>query len=165
MDNEFSYEIGGKAYIQRPLVLGQMRQLMTLMDGVIIIPETGATGLAAALGDKLSQALAIVLVEEGATLSLKDRNIEAIADDLEYTVTLETTMQVVEDFFICNPIASSLERLTGMMIAARRKMVKQTGLKKSASSSAEEISPKEMPSSGDTPQKSASPGSDTVPEM
>ncbi|MEI7591150.1 MAG: hypothetical protein WCJ49_07590 [Deltaproteobacteria bacterium] len=33
----------------------------------------------------------------------------------EFDLQLSVMMQVIEDFFICNPIASILERLNGML--------------------------------------------------
>src|SRR4030042_716835 len=148
--NEFKYEIGGKTYIQRPLVLGQVRQICDLLQDVTIPGNADMAVIIGILGDGMPEALGMV---------------PALAEEIEFEITGEQIMQVIDDFFSCNPIASYLERLTGMLNAARKKVIKRTGLKKSASSSPEETSPKGMPSSGDTPPESASPGSDTAPGM
>ena len=65
---EKTYEIGGKTYTQKPLVLGQVRQLLDLLANVSIPADATAVGLINAIGDKLSLAIAIVLAEPGKSL-------------------------------------------------------------------------------------------------
>ena len=144
-------------------MLGQVRQICDLLQDVTIPGNADMAVIIGILGDGMPEALAIVLTPEGQPVKGKD--IPALAEEIEFEITGEQIMQVIDDFFSCNPIASYLERLTGMLNAARKKVIKRTGLKKSASSSPEETSPKGMPSSGDTPPESASPGSDTAPGM
>lgn len=145
---EFKYEIGGKTYTQKPLVLGQIRQLMSLMKGIVIPHDIGIPGLISLLGDKLPRAIVIVLCEEGK--ALKDKNLEHLESEIEFEISPEQAIQVVEDFFDSNPIVSLLERLKETAGKISEKM-KETGLNKSASSSPVEILPSETPSSGDTP--------------
>ena len=143
---EFKYEIGGVIYTQRPLVLGQIRQLMNLMKGIIIPHDIDTMGLVSLLGDKLPQAVAIVITPEG--MSLKDKDVKALTDEIEFEISPEMSMQVVEDFFTGNPIVSLLEKLNIAVGKIGEKM-KQTGLKNSSAPLPEATSPKETTSSGD----------------
>ena len=151
----YEYKIAGKVYIQNPLVLGQIRQLMHLLEGLKIPRGIDTLGLIAILGGKISQAIAIVITLEGT--SPKEKDISVFASEIEFELSPDITMQVIEDFFDCNPIPLILERLGKIAEAITKKM--QIGSKSSASSSQGEISPKEMPSSGDIPQKTADPTS------
>ena len=145
---EFTYEIGGKKYIQKPMFLGQIRQLMNLMQGIVIPHDIDTMGLVSLLGDKLPLALAIVLTPEG--VSLKDKDIHSLASEIEFEISPETSLQAVEDFFVCNPVPSLLERLGGMAEKISKAMSKETGLKNSSAPLPEEILPKETESSGAT---------------
>ncbi len=114
---EFKYQIGGKTYIQKPLVLGQVKQLNALLDGMVIPKDISVSGLIKLLGDKLPLALAIVLTEKGK--HPKDKDIEALAKELEFEIDADTTSKVVEDFFDCNQIVSLIERIQGVINKAR----------------------------------------------
>lgn len=143
---EFKYEIGGKTYTQKPLVLGQIRQLMNLMKGIVIPHDIDTPGLVSLLGDKLPQTIAVVITPED--MRLKDKDVKTLATEIEFEISPEQAIQVVEDFFDCNPIVSLLERLRKTAGKISEKM-KETGLNKSASSSPVEILSSETPSSGD----------------
>jgi len=157
----YKYEIAGKVYIQNPLVLGQIRQLMHLLEGLKIPREIDTLGLIAILGGKISQAIAIVITLEGT--SPKEKDISVFASEIEFELSPDITMQVIEDFFDCNPIPLILERLGKIAEAITKKM--QIGSKSSASSSQGETSLKEMPSSGDILQKTADPISNIAQEI
>lgn len=107
------YEFGGKVYVQERLVWGQVRQIASALRGVSFQGEVTIPGLIDLAGDRLSTILAIVLTEEGA--SMKDKDLVELAAEIESVIPIETVMQVVEDFFICNPMASVLEKLTGLI--------------------------------------------------
>lgn len=143
-----TYNIGGETYIQKPLVLGQLIQLTRLLNGSAFPESPGVTDIIAALGNRLPLALAIVLIPEGT--ALKDKDVPALASDLEFMIDPETAIQVVNDFFDCNPINSVLEQLTGMAqkITAAIPRTIVTG---SSAPSPEEILPGAIASSGDTP--------------
>ena len=145
---DFVYEIGEKLYLQKPLVLGQIRQMMKAIEGLVIPGEVNPLGLIPVLGDKLPLALAIVLTPEG--VSLKDKDIHSLASEIEFEISPETSLQAVEDFFVCNPVPSLLERLGGMAEKISKAMSKETGLKNSSAPLPEEILPKETESSGAT---------------
>lgn len=107
------YEFGGKVYIQEKLVWGQVRQIASALKGISFAGEMTVPGLIDMLGDKLSLALAVILTEEG--VSMKNKDIEAIAEEIDSTIPIDTMMQVIEDFFTCNPMASILEKLAGLI--------------------------------------------------
>jgi hypothetical protein len=109
------YIIGGKKYLQRPLVIGQLKQLSKLLKDVVISPEVGAAELVEAIGVKLPEALAIVLIPEG--VDIKDKNIEEIVKELEFQVDIETAVKIVEDFFECNQVSSLLKRIQNALKA------------------------------------------------
>ncbi len=137
------YIIGGKKYIQRKLVLGQVQQLLRLIDGVEIkSPDT--LGIIAALGDKIHKALAIVLIPEG--VNVKDKNIDEIAEELAFSIEPELAMKVVEDFFVCTPIVSLFQGLNSIFMKIAKQM--ETQLSNSSASSHKETSQKEKQSSG-----------------
>jgi hypothetical protein len=155
---EKKYAIGGKVYIQRALVLGQTRQLLRLLDGITLPGNLEIRSLIETLGESLPAALAIVLTEEGK--SPKDKDLDALASEMEFAITLEQTAQVVEDFFGCNSLPSLLNKMTeaaGKIGAG----MKATELKTSASSLPAEISPGGTESSGASPLPNASPGETT----
>ncbi len=140
-----TYRIGGKTYEQRPLVLGQLRQLLAVLGDVALPADAGALGLVAALGEKLPLALAVVLTEKGQSPAGKD--LPAAAAEIEFAISPETALEVVEDFFDCNPIASLLDRAAQMIGKLQTRVVPppSTG---SLSSSPAATSAKETASSG-----------------
>jgi len=153
--SEFKYDIGDKAYIQKPLVLGQIRQMIECLKGTTI-QSFRPLEIFNQLKDRMPMLLAIVLTGEGK--SPRDKNLEEMAEEFEFSINIGTAIEVIEDFFDCNPTASVMEKLEGMQIKI---MSQISGLsKKSSSSSQEEISPSETESSGDTLPKNASPSSD-----
>ncbi len=162
---KFTYTIGDRKYTQRPLVLGQINQLVALTRGVIFPKDANVAVLVGLLGNRLPKALAIVLIEDKPTVPsdckdfkyLRDRDIQAIADEIEFNVSPEISIQVIEDFFDCNPIASLSEKFAGLgeKILKFKKTEKGSSTP-SASSSPEATSPKETPSSGASPSPSAS---------
>lgn len=103
------YIIGGKKYIQRPLVIGQLKQLARLLKNVVISPDAGPANIVEAIGDKLPEAIAIVLIPEG--VNVKDKNIEEMVRELEFQVDIETAVKIVEDFFDCNQVSLLWKRL------------------------------------------------------
>lgn len=150
-----SYRIGDKIYIQRPLVLGQMKQIREVLNGLTFPARFTVPNIIEALEDRLPLALAVVLTPEGQPVKGKD--IPALADELEGVLELETAIEVVEDFFICNPVASLSTKLAGMADRLRGMMTGPTGSNSSSSSSPTETSPNATPCSGDSPSESAHP--------
>ena len=141
------YLIGEKKYEQRPLVYGQVRQLQEVLEGLRLTAAFDRAQLLSALGDRVALALAVVLIPEGG--SPRGKDLPALADEIEFAITPEQVFQVVDDFFTCNPIASLLVRLKGMIENIREKV--KTGLTKPSASSLEETSHGETESSGAAP--------------
>jgi hypothetical protein len=79
---EYRYEIDGKIYIQRPLVLGQTSQMIETFADINIPSDVDTIGIIKLLGDKLPDALAVVLREEN--IALKDKDISTLAEINEY---------------------------------------------------------------------------------
>jgi hypothetical protein len=150
---EFKYLIGEKVYIQRPLVLGQIRQLLDVLKGLMIPKDINAFNMIDVFGDKLSGIFAIVLTPEG--MQLKDKPLDELSREIEFSIEPEMSIEVVGNFFELNPIAYLLERLSGVMLTITGKMTK-TGSKNSSASSPEAISPNVIQSSGDSPSENAS---------
>ena len=177
------YTIGGQAWVQRPLVLGQWKQLMELLKGLAIPAGAGIPQLIAIVGDRLPLALAVVLIEEGS--NLRDRfglrtvagpdgtqipewyqNPEVmleIANEIEAGIDAETIMRVIDDFLSCTPVSSILERLGAVLTSAGqiRTAMKSADSTPSSPSSPEETSPGTNASSGDSPPETVSPTSST----
>lgn len=157
---EYRYEIGDKTYIQRPLVLGQIKQLSNVLDSVSISMLTNEMEMARLLLDNVAPVIAVVITEEGK--SPQDKNIDELAEALEFTMDAETMAQVVQDFFACNPVASIYGKVS-QMVNLMKKTPQATGSTGSVSSSPEETLQDATGSSGGSPQESASPGPTTGP--
>lgn len=157
---QFSYTIGDKTYTQRQLVLGQILLLAQLLKHVAVMKDLSPQAMITTIGLQMPAALAIVLIPEGTKVI--DKADEAkrakLAEELSFSSDADTAFQVVGDFFDCNPIASLLEKLSGVTgkIAGQMKTLKQTESKPSFLSSAEETSLKETPCSGASQPESVS---------
>lgn len=151
------YDIDGRIFVQRPLVLGQIQQLLRVLDG-LALPETlTLASLLDALGGRLYAAIATVITEKGC--SPRDKNIEELAAELEWKLDLDTALAVIDDFFVLNPVSSLLQKAGGMIGGLNRTMAALgTGSTRRSSSSQEATSPAATTSSGDTPSRSAPPG-------
>lgn len=161
-----TYQIGEKKYSQKKLVLGQIRQLLCLMKDLgllqgkeILIPTQisikDLVNFLTMRGQMLSKWIAIVLKEDGVPLAKK--NLDAMTQEIDFSIEPESVMEVVRDFFELLDLSSLSGKVTGMMQEIEQRMMEQTGLKKSAFSSPEEISPNETISSGDSPSKTVGP--------
>ncbi len=149
------YSINEKTYYQNKLVLGQWRQLLDILKGLTIPGNVDVLGMVDILGDRLPLALAVVLNPEG--VALKDKDLPALADELEYTISADAVIKVIEDFFECNPLPSILAKLS-QAAGILDGMMTKTQSTPSSSSSPPETSPGEIASSGDTPSTTANPG-------
>lgn len=109
----FNYEINGKRYFQKPLVLGQVGQLTELLKEISLPANLSIAGLITAFGDKLAKALAIVLIPEGK--ALKEKNLQELEDELGAAATIEIAFKVIEDFLDCNQLSFVFGRITGLM--------------------------------------------------
>lgn len=141
------YSIGDKKYFLKPLVLGQWQQLIRFLKGKKLPERLSPTGILESLGDDLFEGFAIVLCEDGRPL--KDKKISDLATEIQFSILPDQAMDIIEDFFVLNPMADLLKRLAGRIGQIAEKLL--TGSMKSASSSPEETSPSGTKSSGDTP--------------
>jgi hypothetical protein len=103
------YTFDGKIWLQQTLKIGQYRQIISLLEGIEVPDNLDAGSLLLALKDKIHLALAIILNPEG--ISLKDKNIDELALELEFTLYPEDLFMVLNDFFDCNDLTSLLKNL------------------------------------------------------
>ena len=183
--NKFNYTIGDKPWTQRPLVLGQWKQLMEIIKGLAIPAGADIPQLLAVLGTRVPLALAVILIEEGSSLRARfglrtvpgfagipmpewyqnqDVMLE-IANEIEAGINAETIMRVIDDFLSCNPVSSILERLSGVLMnTGKIQKMMATGSTSLSPSSPEAISQEGITSSGDSLPENASPTSSTTAE-
>ncbi len=144
------YDINGRAFVQRPLVLGQIQQILRIMDGLALPDPLTLASLLDALGGRLYSAIAVVITEKGC--SPRDKDLEALAKEVEWSVPLETALEIVDDFFVLNPASSLLGKAGGMVGRLNGMMgTLLGGSTRPSSSSPGATSPGATPSSGDTP--------------
>lgn len=159
---EYIYDIGGQKYRQEELVWGQVEQLLDIIKDLRLSAFT-TPAIVAALGEKISEAVAVVLIPADTTITAKTRDIKGLANELRFVLKPDQIIQVVEDFFACNPIPSLLERVSGAVETIRPKLTTATGLSSQLSAcSPAGTSSGGMPSSGGSPPESAAPTSDTA---
>jgi hypothetical protein len=104
---EYTFE--NKNYSMSELRIGQYRQIIGLLEGMEIPDTLNAGSLLIALKDKIHLALAIILNPEG--VNLKDKDIDELASELEFTLYPEDLFMVLNDFFDCNDLTSLLKNL------------------------------------------------------
>lgn len=147
------YDLGGKKYIQRPIMFGQLRELIPLLEGSKFEDDLNPLELVRVLGNRIHKALAVVLVEEGMELREALDNIHDRARDIECRITPEQVVEVIEDFFACNRASSVIGRLREAIAKIRAQipaaeMFEGKTSSGSPGSSPKEISPEGTPSSG-----------------
>ena len=155
---EKTYRIGDKTYIQRPLVLGQYRQLLDVLGKFQVPQPLDVRALIIALGSDIAQAIAIVLTPAPLWRRLirrwpspRDKKIEALAAKIDFAITPEQIIEVIEDFFVCNPLPLLLSKLHTVAGLITVQAGEKTESSPSASSSPGGTLPAAMPSSGDAP--------------
>ena len=109
---EKKYEFGTKVYIQRPLVMGQVKQLIKALEGARITNIADPFLLIKDIGERLPVALAIVLTPEGATP--RDKDLDALAGELEFGLSFDDVLRVIDDFFSCNDLLSLLKKFKAL---------------------------------------------------
>jgi hypothetical protein len=109
---EKKYEIGGKIFIQRPLLVGQLVPLVTRTDGVII-NSLDAKSVVSTLGDKLNSVLAVIMIPEG--VDVKSRDLDEIERHLDNYLEVSTATEIVGFFFDSTPPSLLLSLIKIMM--------------------------------------------------
>jgi hypothetical protein len=104
----YTYVIGNKTYTMKPLVMGQLQQLINIIKDVQFSGDD-IMSLMMGLGDRLPEAIAVVLHEP--EVSLKDKDIKALSLELAFEMSPEQTLGIVEDFFECTPVSSLVEKI------------------------------------------------------
>ena len=151
------YLIGETTFIQRPIVLGQLKLLLAALEGVSLHGST-ALEVLQSLGGKLPAVLSTILVEEGSGVREAMDRLEERAERIEWHATPEICLEVVEDFFACNPVSSVSEKLGSML----DRMADPSTSNPPFSSSAEATSPNGTVSYGAPKQRLPSDGSNST---
>ena len=139
MDREKKYQIGNTIYVQRPVVLGQLAQLIKVIpDSADITEITGPNDVITFLGDALAEAMAIVLWPRG--VSSLDKDLDSIKAELTLAMDLPTAMEVIEDFFGFNQVSSLVGRVGNLMTMMENPNL-VSGSKNGSVSSRRETSP------------------------
>lgn len=120
----FEYTIGGRKFVQQELVMGQVKLLITAIKGISLPRVLTTATLILALGDRVTDVLAIILREEG--VLLKDKKMDEVREWLEEHLSMEQSIRMVDDFFDCNPIASISEAVIGLAKKVEMSMNKAT---------------------------------------
>lgn len=146
------YSFGGKVYCQGALVMGQVKQLLSVLDGAGLTNIADPFTIIRDLGDRMPRALAVVLTPEGA--SPRDKDIEALATELEFAMTYDDVLKVIDDFFGCNDLLSLLAKfkeIAGRVQEQATAQMRGIGSTGSSPFSPGATSPRGTTSSGDTP--------------
>lgn len=115
----YTYVIGNKNYTLKPLVMGQLQQLIAIVKDVQL-GDGSVTSLMMNLGDRLPEAIAIILHEPD--VPLKNKDVKTLASELAFEMSPDQTLQIVEDFFECTPISSLIEKIRGTVEKVAEKL-------------------------------------------
>lgn len=119
------YEIKGRSFYQKQLVLGQLELLVDLLKDVEL--EKGLTnlGILKTLGGKMPRAMAIVLFEEGSKIekieveeNWKTIEVQEIKKQTEFfanNVNIVLALKVITDFFVCTPMTEIMQTLASLI--------------------------------------------------
>jgi hypothetical protein len=149
------YVIGGKRYVQNKLSWGQVLHVVGLLRGADLRQAGGIFGVIEALGPKLPELLAVALVPEGQS---PERTPEELAETAAaLAANPEVMFEALSDFFVCNPVVSLAEKMTGTIqtITAALKPTSPPPSSRPSASSPTATSPNAAPSSGEAPRKNA----------
>lgn len=144
-EKEQKYQIGGRTYVQRPLVLGQWQQLMDVAATVQLPAVLDMTAMTIALGKKIQDALAVILTEEGQKPENKD--LAEVAKHLQFNIDGEMITEVIDHFLELQG-RTFYQRLPAIREKLRALWRKPDGSQNSVSQSQGAISPKETGVSG-----------------
>ena len=119
----FEYTLGDKTYVQKSLVLGQLKCLTKLLKGLKLPEKLDIVAIAEALEDVISNALAIVLLEVGKesieSIKAQVEN-EAVrnqrATEFDYIVNSNDVVTMIDDFLACNPVTSILRLISTVVM-------------------------------------------------
>jgi hypothetical protein len=158
---EKSYNIGGRTYLQRELVYGQIKQVKAFLSNLNLDFDNPEQLINSVIEQGLiPQACAIVLTQKDA--EIKSKNLSDEAEFFEYNLPLSTGVAALQDFFEVTPVVSLYNMVSQILLGVSSTistMTGVTGLTNSSPSYVAETLPNETQSSGDTPPESPSPSS------
>jgi len=102
---EKAYDIGDQTFIQRTLVLGQVEQLLGVLQDMPLPAEATGANLVLAMAGRLPAALSVILTPASASDALEEKDLEAVSAHLARHCDLTTAIEVVEDFFDITPVS------------------------------------------------------------
>lgn len=108
----YSYTINGKNYTQKPLVLGQIIPLFSILQNKDFT-DLSPLALLMTFGESLPRCIAIALVPEGEEISARD--LDAMEREFANYLSIDTALQIITDFFLCNPISLLSEKFRAMV--------------------------------------------------
>lgn len=124
-----TYNIKGRVFQQKQLVLGQLELLVDLLKDVGL--EKGLTNLEIlkVLGGKMPRAMAIVLLEDGCTMNkvemkedekaVEVEGIRKLTDFFANNVDISLALKVIADFFVCTPMTDIMQSLASLIPATQ----------------------------------------------
>ena len=139
---EFKYIIGDRVYYQRKLVMGQVNQLIEVTKNLEIPSNPSTMQLITAFGDKITEAIAVVLVP--ADMKLKEKHVGQVVSDIQFELEPEMVLEVMEDFFACNQISLLLKKLTNVIEKAVERISPEKTVEveqANSASSSQEVTP------------------------
>lgn len=160
------YEIAGQKYIQRAIVLGQFRALMDVLSDLHIDGTMDPIKIAFDLGRRLPNALAVVMIEDGASIrdAMQPDKLAHRSESLSWAIEPELAVEVITDFFAVNPVSSLGEKIGGHFRTVRESLnVAEADLSPPSINFPEATSPGETASSGESRRELHSSGSDSGP--
>lgn len=124
-----TYNIKGRMFYQKELVLGQLELLVDLLKNIEF--EKGLTNLQIlkALGGKMPHAMAIVLLEEAKQIekvevgasgdSLEVEEVKKLTQFFANNVDISLALKVITDFFVCTPMVNIMQTLAALIPATQ----------------------------------------------
>jgi len=124
----YNYNIKGRKFYQKQLVLGQLELLIDLLKDMGL--EKGLTNIQilSAIGNKLPHVMAITLYEEGKSdIKIEMKTLEGMlkkqeTDEIKElsnffanSVDITLGIKVITDFFVCTPIGEVLSALARLI--------------------------------------------------
>lgn len=124
-----TYNVKGRVFYQKELVLGQLELLVDLLKDLEL--EKGLTNLQIlkALGGKMPHAMAIVLLEESCIsdkIEIKENGksigmeeVKKLTQFFANNVDISLALKVIIDFFVCTPMANIMQTLATLIPATQ----------------------------------------------
>jgi len=130
-ETRYDYNIKGRKFYQKQLVLGQLELLIDLLKDMGL--EKGLTNIQilSVIGSKMPRVMAIALYEEGKSdIKIETKTLEGILKKQEVdeikelssffanSVDITLAIKVITDFFVCTPIGEVISVLARLIPAA-----------------------------------------------